>query len=296
MRIAVAGSSGLIGSALVPALRESGHDVVRLVRREPLTDDEIGWQPEEFGVAPGSLDGVEAVVNLCGAGVGDHRWTGHYKQVLRDSRMVPTEVLVEQVRALGIPLLVSGSATGYYGDTGSRQVVESSPAGGGFLADLAKDWEQTALTAADDARVVLLRTAPVLSPSGGLLGKLRPLFTLGLGGRLGDGKQYFPWISLRDMVRAIDFLIATESVVGPVNMCGPRAVTNAEFTKAFGRVAHRPTPFVVPGPLMKLAGGELAEEMILGGQNVVPKVLTDHDFEFLDQDVEEALEYAREQS
>ncbi|MGW6035755.1 TIGR01777 family oxidoreductase [Gordonia terrae] len=292
MRIAVAGSQGLIGNALVNSLRAAGHTVTRLVRREARADDEFSWDPETIGVPPESLDGVEAVVSLGGVGVGNRRWTGRFKQELRDSRITPTEILAEAVRDLGIPTFVSASATGYYGDTGSRPATESDGPGEGFLADLVVDWERAATAnAGDGTRLVLLRTAPVLSAQGGLLGKLRPLFKLGLGGPIGDGKQYFSWISLIDEVRAIEFLLASD-VSGPVNLSAPGAVPFGEFASALGRAVHRPTVLQVPAFAARRVGGEMAEEMILFSQRVAPEVLTDHGFTFTHPGVDEALAYA----
>lgn len=293
MRVAVTGSQGLIGSALVTSLRAAGHTVHRLVRREALDDDEFSWDPETFGVPPESLDGVDAVVSLGGVGVGNQRWTGRFKQELRDSRITPTEVLAEAVRDAGVPTFLSASATGFYGDTGSHAATESDHAGDGFLAGLVTDWEQAATAnAGRDTRVVLLRTAPVLSPKGGLLAKLRPIFRLGLGGPIGDGKQYFSWISLADEVRAIEFLLGS-SISGPVNLSAPAPVPFGTFVDALGRSVHRPALLPVPAFAARLVGGEMAEEMILFSQRVVPGVLTDNDFTFDHPDIDSALEYTR---
>lgn len=293
MRVAVAGSQGLIGSALVTSLRAAGHTVHRLVRREALDDDEFSWDPETFGVPPESLDGVDAVVSLGGVGVGNQRWTGRFKQELRDSRITPTEVLAEAVRDAGVPTFLSASATGFYGDTGSHAATESDHAGDGFLAGLVTDWEQAATAnAGRDTRVVLLRTAPVLSPKGGLLATLRPIFRLGLGGPIGDGKQYFSWISLADEVRAIEFLLGS-SISGPVNLSAPAPVPFGTFVDALGRSVHRPAFLPVPAFAARFVGGEMAEEMILFSQRVVPGVLTDNDFTFDHPDIDSALEYTR---
>lgn len=293
MRIAVAGSSGLIGTALVDSLTGAGHQVVRLVRRPTTAQNEIYWQPESFGIDPSSLRGTDAVVNLCGRGIGDRRWSGHVKQQLRDSRIIPTQVLADAVRAARIPVLVNASATGYYGDTGPTAVTEESPSGTGFLADLTTDWEAAAMSASvpGEHRVTLLRISPVMSPTGGILARLRPLFRLGLGAKLGDGRQYLPWISLVDAVRAIEFVL-DRSLAGPVNICGPVSVTNNEFTKTFGRALGRPAPWTVPGFALKRGAGEMAEEMLLGGQNVVPAVLTGNDFDYRHPTIAAALAYA----
>ncbi|MEO9327542.1 TIGR01777 family oxidoreductase [Gordonia aurantiaca] len=291
MRIAVAGSQGLIGNALVNSLRAAGHTVIRLVRREALDDDEFSWDPETIGLPPATLDGVDAVVSLGGVGVGNGRWTGRFKQELRDSRITPTEVLAEAVRDHRIPIFISASATGFYGDTGDRAAVETDPPGEGFLAELVVDWEKAATANAGDARVVLLRTAPVLSATGGMLAKLLPLFRLGLGGPIGSGAQWFSWISLIDEVRAIEFLLDSD-ISGPVNLASPGAVTFGEFCTALGKAVRRPAVFRVPEFLARTFGGEMAEEMILFSQRVEPRVLTDHGFTFTHPDIRRALDYA----
>ena len=204
--VAIAGSSGLIGSALVSALRADNHQVLRIVRRAPVNAGELQWDPEAGDIDVGALAGVDAVVNLCGVSVGDRRWSGAFKQSLRDSRITPTEVLSAAVAEAGVPVLVNASGVGYYGDTGNRIVDESASAGTDFLAQLAEDWEgATASAQASGARVVLARTGIVLSRSGGALGRLRPLFSLGLGARIGNGRQYMSWISMEDEVRALLF-------------------------------------------------------------------------------------------
>ncbi|MGZ8801205.1 MAG: TIGR01777 family oxidoreductase, partial [Mycobacterium sp.] len=201
--VAVAGSSGLIGTALVYALRATDRRVLRIVRRAPSNADEVYWNPDSGEFDPGALHGVDAVVNLCGVNVGQKRWSGAFKQSLRDSRIGPTEVLSSAVVDAGVPVLINASAVGYYGDTGSHAVDETAAPGHNFLARLAVDWEAaTASAARAGVRVVLTRTGLVMAPSGGMLSRLRPLFSLGLGARLGNGRQYLPWISLEDQVRA----------------------------------------------------------------------------------------------
>jgi uncharacterized protein len=280
MRVMIAGSSGLIGSALVPELRTAGHEVLRLVRRRPAAPDERGWDPSAGTLQEGALDGVDAVVNLCGAGIGDKRWSQARKQVLLDSRTEPTEVLAAKVVEHGVPVLVNASAVGFYGNTGNREVDETSPAGTGFLADLCRDWESATSAATEAARVVLLRSGLVLSPAGGLLGRLRPLFSLFLGGKLGDGRQYMPWISLDDELGAIRFALEHQDVSGPLNLTGPTPVTNAEFTKTLSEAMGRPAPWAVPPFALHLALGEFADEGVLAGQRAVPKALMRHGFEF----------------
>ncbi|MDO3022101.1 TIGR01777 family oxidoreductase, partial [Mycobacteroides abscessus subsp. abscessus] len=212
-RIVIAGSSGVIGSALVASLRSANHTVVRLVRRDPMGPDERRWDPASGQIEPGALDGADAVVNMCGVGVGDKRWSGAYKQEIYDSRVIPTEVLARAVAEAGVPVLINASAVGYYGDSGDRIIDETASSGTSFLARVCLDWEAaTAEAAQAGARVVIVRTGLVLSPAGGLFGRSRPLFSLGLGARLGNGRWYMPWISLEDHIRALEFALAEPAV------------------------------------------------------------------------------------
>lgn len=291
-RVAIAGSSGLIGSALASALRAADHEVIRIVRRTPTNGGELQWDPESGELDVAALRGVDAVVNLCGVNLGERRWSGAFKQSLRDSRITPTEVLSDAVADAGVPVLVSASGVGYYGDTRDRIIDETGSAGTGFLAQLAVDWEAaTASAQAAGARVVLARTGIVLSPSGGALGRLRPLFALGLGARLGNGRQYTSWISMEDEVRALMFAISHEALSGPVNLTGPAPVTNAEFTAALGRAIGRPTPLLVPGFALRAGLGEFAESL-LTGQRAIPTALERAGFAFRHNTIGEALGYA----
>lgn len=291
--IAIAGSSGLIGSALTSALRADGHRVLRLVRRAPSNPDELFWNPDTGEFDATALHGVDVVVNLCGVNLGDKRWSGAFKQSLRDSRIGPTEVLSAAVADAGVPVLINASAVGFYGDTRDRITDESAPAGQGFLATLCQDWEAaTAQAVAAGTRVVLLRTGLVLARSGGLIGRLKPLFSFGLGARLGNGRQYMPWISLEDEVRALLFAINHDEVSGPLNLTGPAPVTNAEFTTAFGRALNRPTPLAVPGFALRAVVGEFADEGLLGGQRAIPAALERAGFVFHHNTIGEALAFA----
>jgi uncharacterized protein (TIGR01777 family) len=282
MRVVIAGSSGLIGTSLVAVLRGGGHEVLRLVRRRPEAPDERAWDPPAGRIDDDALRGADAVVNLCGAGVADKRWNDARKQVLRDSRIIPTEVLAGAVAEHGVPVLVNGSAVGYYGDTGQRVVDESAGPGRGFLAELCRDWEAATAPAEEaGARVVKLRTGLVIAPSGGLFGRIKPLFSLFLGGRLGDGRQYMPWISLDDVTSSIQFALEHDEVRGPVNLTAPSPVTNAEFTRTMGQVLRRPAPWIVPGFALKAVLGDIAEEGVLTGQRAVPKALEHSGFQFL---------------
>lgn len=295
--VAIAGSSGLIGSALVSALRAADHRVVRIVRRAPSNSNELHWNPDTGEFDPNSLNGVDAVVNLCGVNVGQSRWSGAFKQSLRDSRITPTEVLAAAIadssRSSPVKVLVNASAVGFYGDTRDHIVDETAGAGTGFLAQLCVDWEAaTAPAQAAGTRVALVRTGLVLGPSGGVLGRLRPLFTFGLGARIGNGRQYMPWISLEDEVRALLFAINHDDLSGPVNLTGPAPVTNAEFTTALGRAVNRPTPWLVPGFVARAALGEFAEEGLLSGQRAIPAALERTGFQFHHNTIGEALAYA----
>ncbi|WP_137723760.1 TIGR01777 family oxidoreductase [Prescottella subtropica] len=293
MRVVVAGSSGLIGSALVDALHIHGHDVVRLVRRPVARPDEVAWDPERGVLDVGALRGVDAVVNLCGAGIAGRRWSGAYKQALRDSRITPADVLARAVVDAQVPVLVTASGINWYGDTGDRVVDERSAPGDGFLAGLCRDWEAASGgAAAAGVRTVSLRTAPVLAPHAGLLGPLRRIFRLGLGGRLGSGRQYLSWISLADELAAIEFVLDHDAVSGPVNLCAPEPVTNTRFTAAMGRALHRPTPWRVPGVVVSALIGEFADEAVLSGQRAVPRVLTSAGFPFRHTTIDDALRYA----
>ncbi|MFE0188922.1 TIGR01777 family oxidoreductase [Streptomyces sp. NPDC059008] len=282
MRIAITGSTGLIGTALVHSLRTDGHEVVRLVRREPTAADEVRWNPAGGQVDTAGLTGCEAVVHLAGAGVGDHRWTAAYKQEIRDSRVLGTRTLAQALASMDTPprVFVCGSAIGYYGDTGDRRTDESAPAGAGFLPEVCVAWEDAAKPAQDAGiRTVFARTGLVVARSGGAWGRLFPIFRLGLGGRLGDGSQYWSFISLHDHIRALRHLIDTEELSGPVNLTAPEPVTNREVTAVMGRALNRPTLFTVPAPVLRIALGDFAED-VLGSQRVVPRRLLESGFAF----------------
>lgn len=289
MRIVVAGASGLIGSALVTELRSAGHDVLRLVRRTARDAGERSWDPPAGRIDDGALAGADAVVNLCGAPIAGGRWSHARRQLLLNSRIEPTEVLAAAVAEQDIPLLVNASAAGYYGDKGDRVVDESEPQGDGFLADLCGRWEAATERAADaGARVVRLRTGHVLARRGGLVGMLKPLFKLALGGRLGNGRQYMSWIHVADQVAAMRHVIEHDGVSGAVNMCSPNPVTNAEFTAAFGRAVRRPAPWFAPSPAIRLAVGDTDGE-ILYSQRMAPSVLAGNGFTHRHVDLDKTL-------
>ncbi len=285
------GSSGLIGSALVRSLRDDGHEVVRLVRREPERPDEARWSPADGCLEARAIEGADAVVHLAGAGVGDRPWTRAHKRRIRDSRLLGTRTLAEAIASAGDrpPVLVCGSAIGYYGDTGGREVDEKGPMGSGFLAEVVRDWEAAARPARDaGVRVVHPRTGIVLARHGGLLGRTLPLFRLGLGGRLGDGRQWMSWISLPDQIAALRLLIA-DDIAGPVNLTAPAPVTNAEFTRALARALHRPAPLRVPRIALRAALRGFADEGPLISQRVRPARLEEAGFRFAHPDLDTAL-------
>lgn len=291
--IAVTGASGLIGRALVPALRAQGHRVLRLVRKTATSADEVQWDPKAGTVDLEALAGPRAVIHLAGAGVGDHRWTDAYKQEIRDSRVLGTRTIATAMAALQPKpaVLVAGSAIGWYGDTGDRAVDESSPAGTGFLADVVESWEAAADPARDAGiRVVHARTGLVVAKQGGAWARLFPIFRLGLGGKLGSGRQYWSWISLRDEVSALMYLVDS-NLTGPVNLTAPNPATNAEVTAAMGKVLGRPTLFPVPAVALKTALGEFSTE-ILSSARVLPKVLEQAGFQWQDRDIASAISTA----
>lgn len=292
MRIAVAGSSGLIGTALTRQLRRDGHRVLRLVRRPASAADEISWDPQAGTVDLHRLDGVDAILHLAGAGVGDRLWTAKYKAKVRDSRVQTTHTLATAVTRLEHPpeVLVAGSAVGFYGQTGDLAVDESAPKGEGFLADVVADWEAAADPAREAGiRVVHARAGPVVAPRGGAWGRLFPIFALGLGGRLGSGRQWWSFVSLRDEVAALVFFL--DHLEGVVNVTAPNPTTNAHMAEAMGKVMHRPARLAVPGAAIKLALGEFSTE-ILGSVRVLPTRLQEEHFSFLDPTIEQAVGWA----
>jgi uncharacterized protein len=284
MRIALTGSSGLIGTALAAHLRSTGAEVIRLVRRPPTAGDEVRWDPaaDDGGLDTAALGRVDAVVHLSGAPIAGGRWTAARKEVLRASRIGSTATLVRALLAADNPppTLLAGSAIGWYGDTGDRAVDETAPAGSGFLSSLVRDWEAAAEpAAAAGLRVVNLRSGVVLSRSGGMLPPLLVPFRLGLGARIGAGSQYLSWISIADHVRAVSFLLGQPDISGPVNLTAPAPATNAEFTRALSAAVHRPAPFAIPDWAVRLTLGELATEL-LGSSRVQPARLQQAGFDF----------------
>jgi uncharacterized protein len=294
MRILVAGSSGYIGSALVRQLREAGHTVVRLVRREPDRPDEVYWRPNSDDLDPGVVDGTGAAINLAGAGVGDRRWTDEVKKLLRSSRVNATAALARAVSIAADPprVLLNASAVGYYGEAGDTELPESAPPGTGFFPELAQAWEAATQPAEQvGVRVVHLRSGLVLGPGGGMLQPLLRLYRLGLGGRLGSGRQWMPWVSLADEVGAIEFLLDADGVAGAVNLTGPAPVRNAEFNRSLARLLHRPAVLPVPAVAIRLVLGEFGAE-ILRSQRVLPTALAAAGYPFRHATLGDALAWA----
>jgi len=293
MRVAVTGSSGLIGTALVPALRTDGHQVIRLVRGVPAGADTIAWDPraDGGGLDPRSLDGVAAVVHLAGAGVAGRRWTESYKAEIRGSRVQGTTALVSALTGMTTPpgVLLSASAIGWYGDAGGREVDESSPSGTGFLAGVVRDWEAAAEAAGRAGiRVVTMRNGLVLSPRGGMLARLLPLFRLGLGGRLGPGTQVMSWIALSELVGVIRFLLGRNDISGPVNATTPYPVTNREFTAALAAAVRRPAVLAVPVLALRAVIGGASGDL-LSSARVLPAKLLAAGYQYQHPDIAGAL-------
>ncbi|MFQ5890143.1 MAG: TIGR01777 family oxidoreductase [Gemmatimonadota bacterium] len=290
-RVLVTGSSGLIGSALVSRLTAEGHHAVRLVRRRPVGEGAVWWDPVGGSIDAERLEGLDAAVHLAGENIASGTWTAERKRRIRESRVAGTRLLSKTLAARTRPpeVLVCASAIGFYGDRGDEPLDEESPAGTGFLPETCVEWE----AAADPARVagirvVHLRFGVVLSPRGGALARMLPVFRLGLGGRLGDGRQVLSWVSLDDAVSALMYALHAADLAGPVNATAPNPVRNIAFTRALGRVLRRPTVLCVPAPVLRLALGELGDTL-LGGARVLPVRLLESGFTFRDPEVEGAL-------
>ena len=291
MKIVISGASGLIGTQLVAKLSQSGHEVIRLVRRSPKSG-EIQWNPKSGTLDAAALEGTDAVIHLSGAGIGDKRWTSGYRKEILDSRTATTALLATTMASLSRKpsVFLSGSAIGIYGARNDEQLTEVSTHGTGFLAEVCEQWEAAAKPAVDaGVRTVYLRTGIVLSPKGGALKKLLPLFKLGVGGKFGNGKQWQSWISIDDEIGAIEYLL-TANVSGAVNLTAPNPVTNAEFTKVLASVLKRPAIVPVPTFAPKiLLGGELADALLFTGQRVIPAALNASGYTFKHTTLESAL-------
>lgn len=291
MKIAIAGASGLVGSALIPALTANDVAITRLVRHPPKAG-EIEWHPNQDQVHTKGLEGFDVIINLAGENLASGRWTDDLKRKIRDSRVSGTHLLSEALAKLTSrpSVFVCASATGIYGDRDDEVLDEQSESGGGFLAGVCREWEKACEPAIKaGVRVVNLRLGPILAREGGMLAKLLTPFKMGMGGKVGTGKQYISWVALEDAVNAIKLAIADQSIQGPLNVVSPNPVTNEEFTKTLGHVLNRPTALHMPAFAARLAFGEMADEMLLVSQRVMPKKLVAAGFQFQFPDVEKAI-------
>jgi hypothetical protein len=293
MRVLIAGASGLVGSALVPALETEGTEVTRLVRT-PARSGEIEWHPNNDQLDPSQLEGFDAVIHLGGENIAAGRWTDDQKRKIRDSRVNGTHLLSEAIAKLAKrpKVFVCASATGIYGDRGDEILDDQSESGGGFLAGVCREWEQATGPAVQaGVRTVNLRFGPILAREGGMLAKLLTPFKMGMGGKVGSGKQYISWVSIDDAIGATRVALKDESIRGPLNVVSPNPVTNEVFTKALGHILNRPTALAMPAFAARLAFGEMADEMLLVSQRVIPKRLADAGYEFQQPELEGALRH-----
>ena len=288
--IAIAGSSGLIGSSLLMALQDAGHRVRRLVRHAPVLTDDIQWTPSARLLDERRLADVDVIVNLAGDTIGK-RWSSTRRRMIRESRVRATETIAGAILRARRPItLINGSAVGYYGSRGDEVLDEKSSNGRGYLAEICRDWEAAARAASPAApRVVMLRSGVVLSKKGGALPEMLRPFRLGVGGRIGDGRHWLSWIDIADMIRAIQFIIDQPSISGPVNVVSPNPVTNREFTKVAAETLKKPALFPVPAGVLRLVFGEMASETVLASQRALPGVLAASGFVFIRPTLRESL-------
>jgi uncharacterized protein (TIGR01777 family) len=292
MKILLAGSHGLVGTALIEALKADGHELSQLVRYTPHSESEIEWSPDRFSISIGRLEGFDAVINLAGESIAEGRWTDEKKQRIRESRVKGSTLLSNVLSGLAKPpaTFICASAIGYYGNRGDELLIEDSEPGNDFLANVCVDWEEATRKASESGiRVVNTRFGVILDPKGGALAKMLPPFRMGVGGRIGDGKQWMSWISLEDVVAGLKFVLTNDALRGPVNFVAPNPVTNAEFTKTLGKTLSRPTIFPIPAFGVRLMFGEMGEALLLGGQRVEPAKLTQAGFSFTSATIDEAL-------
>jgi len=292
MKILIGGSHGLVGTALIESLKSDGHEIFRLVRYAPRSESEIEWSPNRYSIALARIEGFDAVVNLAGESIAEGRWTEEKKRSIRESRVKGTKLLGDALANLTDRprTFICASAIGYYGNRGDEILTETSAPGDDFLADVCVEWEKaTALATENGIRVVNARFGVILDKKGGALAKMLPPFRLGLGGKIGSGKQWMSWIALDDVVGALKFAVINETLSGPVNYVAPNPVTNAEFTKTLGKALSRPTIFPIPAFGVRLLFGEMGDALLLGSQRVEPSKLRDGSYGFLYSELEEAL-------
>ena len=294
MRVLLSGSHGLVGKALISRLNADKHEIFRLVRHAPSSESEIEWSPDRYSIAIARLEGFDAVIHLAGESIAEGRWSEEKKKRIRESRVKGTKLLSDALANLSRPpkTLIAASAIGFYGDRGDEILNETSPPGEGFLPDVCAAWEQaTQLAMEKGIRVVNTRFGIILSKEGGALAKMLPPFRMGVGGRIGSGKQWMSWIALNDVIEGLNYALTNESLRGPVNFVAPKPVTNAEFTKTLGRVLSRPTFFPVPAFAARLALGEMADALLLSSQRVEPTRLKDANYQFRFSGLREALSH-----
>jgi uncharacterized protein (TIGR01777 family) len=299
LNILITGSTGLIGTNLSAFLAQKNHRIIHMVRKTPVSENQIFWDPNTAKLDAGSLEGIDAVVHLAGESITGGRWTAEKKLRIRESRIRGTRLLSESMANLSAPpkVLISTSAIGYYGDRGEERLYEDSRAGTGFLADVCREWENaTEPASAKGIRVVTLRFGIVISARGGALSQMLPVFRTGFGGKTGSGRQYMSWIALEDLTRIVEFAIQDESLQGPVNAVSPNPVSNRIFAKTLGRVLRRPSIFTLPRFAARIAFGEMADALLLASARVIPNRLTEAKYPFRFSDLEAALRNALRRS
>jgi uncharacterized protein len=293
MKVAIAGASGLVGSALIPILKSMGAQITRMVRSKPKAG-ELEWHPNHDELSPESLAGFDTIINLAGENIAGGRWTDDQKRKIRESRINGTHLLSEAIAKLSPKprVFICASATGIYGDRDDEVLDEQSESGGGFLAGVCREWEEATKPAIEAGiRVVNLRLGPILAREGGMLAKLLTPFKMGMGGKVGSGRQYISWIAIDDVIQAIKLAIEDASIHGALNIVSPNPVTNEEFTKTLGHVLNRPTALAMPAFAARLAFGEMADEMLLASQKVIPKKLANAGFVFEYPELEPTLKH-----
>ena len=297
MKILLSGSHGLVGTALIKALETENHEISRLVRHAPGSRSEIEWSPERYSIALARIEGFDTVVHLAGESIAEGRWTDEKKKRIRESRVKGTKLLGDALANLSNPppAFVSASAIGYYGHRGDELLNEGSAPGNDFLSEVCVEWEQgTALATEKGIRVVNTRFGIILDANGGALAKMLPPFRMGIGGRIGSGKQWMSWITLDDVVGGIKFALTNETLRGPVNFVAPNPVRNSEFTKALGQAISRPTIFPIPAFGVRLVFGEMADALLLSSQRVKPEKLEATGYQFQYSDLQPALHHVLE--
>lgn len=294
MRLLLSGSHGLVGKVLITRLEADSHEIFRLVRHAPSSESEIEWSPDRYSIALARLEGFDAVIHLAGESIAEGRWNEERKKRIRESRVKGTKLLADAMANLSRPprTLISASAVGYYGNRGDERLTETSAPGNDFLSEVCVEWEKaTELAAEKGIRVINTRFGIILDARGGALAKMLPPFRMGIGGKIGSGKQWMSWIALDDVVGAIKFALTNEVLSGPINFVAPNPVTNAEFTKTLGKTLSRPTLFPIPAFGIRLVFGEMADALLLSSQRVEPARLKQANYQFSYSELKQALSH-----